>query len=373
MAGIYIHIPFCTKACHYCDFHFSTDLSSNERMINAIITEIVLRKNEITESIQTIYFGGGTPSILSNKQLEKLIQTIKNNYLVSDDSEITLEANPDDIQDQSLLGWKEIGINRLSIGIQSFLEKDLVWMNRSHSVEQALNAISLARKFGFKNITIDLIYGIPDLTASEWESNLQMAIDLNPEHISAYCLTIEPKTVFGHRFKKGEMLPINDENASEQFIFMRKKLAEAGVIQYEVSNFSKPGFESKHNSSYWAGKKYLGFGPSAHSYDGKNRRWNLSNNSIYMKGIEDGVDYFEEEELSEKDKMNETIMISLRTIKGIDLVNFENHFQSEKKMELINKAIKYVNTRHLTVNSNKIAATEDGLLLIDKIATDLFF
>lgn len=373
MAGIYIHIPFCRKACHYCDFHFSTDLAYIDRMVNAISTEITLRKGELKESISTIYFGGGTPSVLKENHLEKLLKGIEQNYILNDSIEITLETNPDDIDKESLTSWKKLGINRLSIGIQSFIEEDLEWMNRSHTVEQAKKAVLLARELGFNNITIDLIYGIPNLSASDWESNLNLAVQLNPDHISAYCLTIEPKTVFGHRYKKGEMKAINDEDASDQFIVMRNLLAQQGFAQYEVSNFSKSGFESKHNSSYWQGKNYFGFGPSAHSYDGKTRRWNVSNNFNYLKGIEEGADYFEEEELSDKDKLNETIMISLRTIRGIDLSLLESNFKLEKKEELISKAKKYLDSKHLTIEESNLKATETGLLLIDKISAELFF
>lgn len=373
MAGIYIHIPFCRKACHYCDFHFSTDLSYIDRMVSAISSEMVLRKYEVKEKVSTIYFGGGTPSVLEQKHFVKLFQTIYENYVVDEKSEITIEVNPDDCTEENLNIWKNNGINRLSIGIQSFKESDLEWMNRSHSLEQSKNAVLLARKMGFNNITIDLIYGIPDLSASDWEKNIQMALSLKPNHISAYCLTIEPKTVFGHRFKKGEMKAIDDEMASNQFIVLRKVLADNGFSQYEVSNFSQPGFESKHNSSYWKGEKYVGFGPSAHSYDGQYRRWNISNNFSYLKGIEEGTDYFDEEELSDNDRINETIMISLRTISGINLSLLESKFGIEKRNTLMKESQKYIDTNHLMLEANNLKATETGLLLIDKICSDLFF
>lgn len=373
MAGIYIHIPFCRKACHYCDFHFSTDLSYIDRMVSAIASELVLRKHELKEKVTTIYFGGGTPSVLYAFHFDKIFQSIHENYVLDTEMEVTIEINPDDCTRENLDIWKRQGINRLSIGIQSFKESDLLWMNRSHSIEQAKNAVLLARELCFTNITIDLIYGIPDLTASDWEKNIEMALSLKPNHISAYCLTIEPKTVFGHRFKKGEMKAIDDEMASNQFLTLRKILSENGFKQYEVSNFSQPGFESKHNSSYWKGEKYLGIGPSAHSYDGQYRRWNISNNFSYLKGIEEGADYFEEEELSEIDRINETIMISLRTISGINLSLLESKFGEEKSSELMEKANKYIHTNHLILEDKELKATETGILLIDKICSDLFF
>ena len=377
---LYLHIPFCRKACHYCDFHFSTDTDYADRMVNAICTEIVLRKSEIKEPLETIYFGGGTPSILSKSQLEKIFRLIQDSFLIKETVEITLEANPDDLSLEKLIELKEVGINRLSIGIQSFREEDLVWMNRSHSANEAIQCVQNAQKIGFSNITIDLIYGIPNLSASDfslrsrdcWEKNLMQAVKLNPQHISAYCLTIEKKTVLGHRFNKGEMKPIDEDQASEQFLFMRDFLAKKGYFQYEVSNFSKPDFESKHNTSYWEGKKYSGFGPSAHSYDGSTRRWNVSNNTNYMNGIEEGLDYFEEETLTENNRINETIMISLRMVKGLDVEQFEKNFGKEKLKHLLEQSQKHQTNHYLIINNQFLQATPQGLLMIDAICADLF-
>lgn len=370
---LYLHIPFCRKACHYCDFHFSTDTDYADRMVNAICTEIVLRKSEIKEPLETIYFGGGTPSVLTRSQLEKIFRVIHDSYLIKENVEVTLEANPDDLSQEKLIELKEAGINRLSIGIQSFRDEDLIWMNRSHSTNEAIQCVQNAQKIGFSNITIDLIYGIPSLSASDWEKNLMQAVKLNPQHISAYCLTIEKKTVLGHRFNKGEMKPIDEDQASEQFLFMRDFLSKNGYFQYEVSNFSKPGFESKHNTSYWEGKKYSGMGPSAHSYDGTTRRWNVSNNMNYMKGIEDGLDYFEEETLTENNRINETIMISLRMVKGLDLQKFENTFGKENLELLLEQSKKHQTNHYLIINQQFLQATPLGLLMIDAICADLFF
>lgn len=369
---LYLHIPFCRKACHYCDFHFSTDTDYADRMVNAICTEIVLRKSEIKEPLETIYFGGGTPSVLSKPQLEKIFRVIHESHLMKGNVEITLEANPDDLSEEKLKELKEAGVNRLSIGIQSFREEDLVWMNRSHSVMEAMQCVQNAQKIGFSNITIDLIYGIPNLSASDWEMNLMQAVDLNPQHISAYCLTIEKKTVLGHRFNKGEMKPIDEEQASEQFLFMRDFLSKNGYFQYEVSNFSKPGYESQHNTSYWLGKKYSGIGPSAHSFDGMTRRWNVSNNSVYMKGIEEGLDYFEEETLTEENRINETIMISLRMVKGLNLEEFQIAFGEKEKLELLDRSQKHLTGELLVIDNGFLKATALGLLMIDAICADLF-
>jgi oxygen-independent coproporphyrinogen-3 oxidase len=341
-------------------------------MVNAICTEIVLRKSEIKEPLETIYFGGGTPSVLSKLHLEKIFRVIYDSYLINEKVEITLEANPDDLFEEKLKELKEAGINRLSIGIQSFREEDLIWMNRSHSANQSILCVQNAQRIGFSNITIDLIYGIPNLSASDWEKNLMQAVKLNPQHISAYCLTIEKKTVFGHRFKNGEIKPIDEDQASEQFLFMRDFLSKNGYFQYEVSNFSNPGFQSKHNTSYWEGKKYSGFGPSAHSYDGSTRRWNVSNNMNYMKGIEEGLDYFEEEILTESNRINETIMISLRMVKGLDLELFEKNFGKEKLKLLLDQSQKHQINQYLITNNQFLQATPQGLLMIDAICADLF-
>lgn len=370
---LYIHIPFCKKACHYCDFHFSTQTDYADRMVNAICTELVLRKFEVQNALETIYFGGGTPSVLSEKQLKKIFHVIYENYLIAENPEITLEANPDDLTEEKLTELKSAGVNRLSIGIQSFRDEDLKWMNRSHNAGQAEACVRMAQKTGFDNITIDLIYGIPSLTASDWEKNLTMAVNLNPKHISAYCLTIESKTVFGHRLKKGDLNPVDDEKSSEQFIFMRKFLGKHGFVHYEISNFAKPGFESKHNTSYWKGHSYLGVGPGAHSYDGFYRRWNVANNQTYMQGIENGMDYFEEEELTMENRMNEAIMISLRTVGGLNSMKFRECFGEENTDKLMKRADKHFSDGNLVSTDGFIQATEKGLLLIDAICADLFF
>ena len=280
MAGIYIHIPFCKKACNYCDFHFSTSLKNKSSLVNALINEIKLRKNELKdEVVQTIYFGGGTPSLLELDEITSLLESIKTDYLLSDNIELTIEVNPDDISEEKLISWKSLGINRLSVGVQSFYDRDLKLMNRAHNSHQSEKSIKLVAKY-FDNFTIDLIYGIPEMTSQEWISNLEKAIAFGVPHISCYALTVEPKTVLEKQIANGKIRPVNDDIYLEHFNIMTTLLKSNGFIHYEFSNFSKEGYYSKNNSAYWKGEKYLGIGPSAHSFNGINRSWNISNNNI---------------------------------------------------------------------------------------------
>jgi oxygen-independent coproporphyrinogen-3 oxidase len=279
LAGVYIHIPFCKQACYYCNFHFSTSLRLKDVLIPAILKEIELRSiHADNEVIQTIYFGGGTPSLLSMDDINAILSSLNKNFNISDSAEISLEANPDDITIEKLNGWRNAGINRLSIGIQSFIERDLQWMNRAHNVSQALSCIHLARESGFNNFSIDLIFGVPGLSNSEWENNVQTVIDLQVPHISSYALTVEPKTALQKMIVTKKKENVNADIQAEQYHILMKKMNEAGYEHYEISNFAKPGFRSRHNSSYWQSEKYIGIGPSAHSYNGKERMWNKANN-----------------------------------------------------------------------------------------------
>ena len=287
MSGIYIHIPFCKQACHYCDFHFSTSLKKKEEMVLALAKEIQMRKSEFqVEAVETIYFGGGTPSILSNEDLNFLIDSVYKNYNVVANPEITIEANPDDLSEERIVDLSKSKVNRLSIGIQSFFEDDLKMMNRAHNAIEVQKCLEFATHY-FDNISIDLIYGIPGSSNEKWKQNIAKALSFGIPHISSYALTVEPKTALDNFIKKGIIASPDDEAASNQFDILVETLQENGFIHYELSNFGKENYFSKNNSSYWLGKKYIGIGPSAHSYDGKNRGWNVANNSLYIKSIQD--------------------------------------------------------------------------------------
>ncbi|WP_421801025.1 radical SAM family heme chaperone HemW [Flagellimonas sp.] len=378
MSGIYIHIPFCKQACHYCDFHFSTQLGKKEAMVQTIAKEMVLRKSEVEDEVETIYFGGGTPSVLSNKEIEFLIQTVYDNYIVIDHPEITLEANPDDLvssraQSRSLfLDYKNVGINRLSIGIQSFFDEDLKLMNRAHNAGEAEQCIKEAKQY-FDNITIDLIYGIPGMDNERWKSNIQRALDFGLPHISSYALTVEPRTALKKFIEKGVVPDVDDEQAQEQFHILVDMLAEQGFVNYEISNFGKPGFFSKNNTAYWLGKKYLGVGPSAHSFDGKNRGWNIRNNPTYIKKINEGILPIEVEALSQSDRYNEAVMTGLRTVWGVSLEKIEKEFGLTYLDYLNQQAQKYVEQGLLQLVDGKLLTTKKGKFLADGIASDLFF
>ncbi|MBO0342474.1 radical SAM family heme chaperone HemW [Flagellimonas profundi] len=377
MSGIYIHIPFCKQACHYCDFHFSTQLGKKEAMVNAIAKELVLRKSEVDDEVETIYFGGGTPSVLSNAEIERLIQTVYDNYKVIDNPEITLEANPDDLvssraQSRDLfLKYKNAGINRLSIGIQSFFEEDLKLMNRAHNASEAEQCIQEAIQY-FDNITIDLIYGIPGMDNERWEANVQKALDFGLPHISSYALTVEPRTALKKFIEKGLVPDVDDEHAQEQFHILVDMLEAEGFVNYEISNFGKPGFFSQNNTAYWLGKTYLGVGPSAHSFDGKHRSWNIRNNPTYIKKIEAGVLPMETEALSTTDRYNEYVMTGLRTIWGVDLDRIASEFGKNYRMYINQQSSKFLEQGLLLIEDGKLLTTKKGKFLADGIASDLF-
>ena len=337
----------------------------------ALIKELNLRKSEIKEPIKTIYFGGGTPSILSIKELDLLLKTIYANYQVIDKPEITLEANPDDLSDKKIIALAKTNINRLSIGVQSFFDDDLQFMHRAHTAKEALKSLKTATKY-FENITIDLIYGVPNLSTQKWEKNLQIAFDLGINHISSYALTIEVKTALYQFIKKGKIKPLDEDKALRHFEILLKETQKNNYVQYETSNFGKEGFFSKHNTSYWLGKNYLGIGPSAHSFNGKTRSWNVKNNTKYINALENNILPSETEILSNNDLFNETIMIGLRTIWGISLKDIETKFGKEKRDYLLLKIQKYMDNKTLKVENNTITATQKGKFLIDGIASDLF-
>ena len=372
MSGIYIHIPFCKQACHYCDFHFSTSMKKKDEMVVALAKEIEMRKSEFQdEVVETIYFGGGTPSRLQIADLRLQIDSIYKNYKVSENPEITLEANPDDLSEEYLVELTKIGINRLSIGIQSFFEEDLKMMNRAHNSEEAKKCLELATHY-FDNISVDLIYGIPDMSNEKWLENIETALSFNIPHISSYALTVEPKTALHTFIQKGIIPQPDDEVAQEHFQILVDKLSENDFIHYELSNFGKENYFSKNNSSYWLGKKYIGIGPSAHSYDGEKRGWNVSNNSLYLKSISENKLPSETEILSKTDRYNEYVMTGLRTIWGISLDRISSEFGKTYLDYLNQQAAKYIEDHLLFVDENILRTTKKGKFLSDGIASDLF-
>ena len=373
MAGIYIHIPFCKKACHYCNFHFSTSTKLIEPLVDCIIKELELRKNDTQEIIETIYFGGGTPSILTTIQIEQILKAVYNHYSVSEEAEVTIESNPDDIVEDKLQQWKWMGVNRLSIGIQSFREEDLLWMNRAHNAEQAFNCVKLAQANGFNNITIDLIYGVPNLSDEHWIQNIKTALSLNVPHISCYALTIEPKTALDKLIKTNKKEPVDADKQAAQFNILMDELNKAGFEHYEISNYALPGFRSKHNSSYWQGKHYIGIGPSAHSFNGSSRQWNVANNALYVQSINNNTLPSEIEVLSINEQYNEFVMTTLRTIEGIDLYKLELHFGKEKLTQTLYEINKWIDRGLAIHQNNHIILTQQGKLMADGIASDLFY
>lgn len=371
MAGIYIHIPFCKQKCTYCDFHFSTTFAVyRDEMITTITTEITSRIKYLEgKTIETIYFGGGTPSLLLNAELKSIMDTIHSNFNVSKNAEVSLEANPDDITNENLIIWRTNGINRLSIGIQSFKKSDLDWMNRAHTVNESLTAIQKAQNAGFENLTADLIYGLPDLTNEEWREHIQKIIDFGVPHISAYNLTVEKGTVLNSWVEKKKIIPANEDQQSNQFNILLDALAENKYTQYEISNFSKSGFESKHNSNYWKGEWYLGVGPSAHSFNGLTRRWNVSNNQKYIKELSNNS-YFEVEILSTEDRFNELILTGLRTIYGVDLSALNQICSIDDAFS--KKIDSFIENKWLINTSGTLTLTNEGRLLADHISSELF-
>lgn len=368
VAGIYIHIPFCRKACNYCNFHFSTSLKVVDQMVHAICTELMQRKLELLNTpIETIYFGGGTPSLLNQNHLLQIFETIESNFNLRDIKEITLEANPEDITTESLETWKKLNFDRLSIGVQSLNEAELTFMNRNHNAIQSKAAIELAINANFKNITIDYIYGSPWKTDEDWKSELNWALNSGITHLSAYALTVEPKTQLANQINKNILPPPTDESMESQFNILQEYISKNGWEAYEISNYCKPEHRAVHNSNYWAGKPYLGVGPSAHSFDGQNsRRWNVSNNALYIKGIENGTVYWENEVLTFENKFNEYLMTKLRTKEGIDLNYIESinpNWKKNQSKNIINLSLK----GNITVSNNALCLSNSGKLISDYI------
>ena len=399
MAGIYLHIPFCKQACFYCDFHFSTSLKKKDTLVSCLIKELEIRKEELqNETIETIYFGGGTPSLLSIYEIQSIIDAINANYKVVENLEITLEANPDDLvsvraQSRTIFeDYKKAGINRLSIGIQSFFEEDLKLMNRAHNAKEAKSCLSAAIG-SFDNITVDLIYGIQNMSIEKWKQNLQIVFDFGINHISSYALTVEPNTALDSFIKSGKYPPLNEELAKQHFDVLVEETEKQGFVHYEISNFGKTNFFSKHNTSYWKGKKYIGIGPSAHTFSKTHRSWNVANNTKYIKSILENKLPNETEELSKNDQFNEAVMTGLRTIWGVSLAEIEAEFGSDYKNQLLASAEKFIQQDLLVIaretkqsfNDKEIISsipprndieflktTKKGKFLADGLASELF-
>jgi oxygen-independent coproporphyrinogen III oxidase len=370
MAGLYIHIPFCKQACHYCDFHFSTNQESREQLCGAIAKELNLQTSYLGgEKLETIYFGGGTPSLLSSSELEIIFSSIYKNYSVATDAEITLEANPDDLTKRKLTELKQSGVNRLSIGIQSFQDDVLKFFNRAHDSKESIECIAHAREAGFANLSLDLIYAVPGQDLNQWKKNIEQAMALKPEHISAYSLTIEDKTAFGQWQKKGKIKAVNENESAADLEVLMDMLSQHEYEHYEISNFCKPGFYSKHNSSYWKQRKYLGVGPSAHSYNVESRQFNISNNHLYLKAMAKDDVPFEREFLTREDKINEYIFTTLRTQWGCDLSYLETELGYHQDKRLLQQL---VDQQLLVLQGSVAQLTRKGKLLADQIATDLF-
>ena len=373
LASIYIHIPYCRQKCTYCNFHFRITQNDKQEMLESIKKEIKMRNSYLNNSkITSVYFGGGTPSILNKVEIKSIMNTIYNNFQLDINSEITLECNPDDLDKKKLLELKEIGINRLSIGIQSFDDADLKFMNRSHNSKEALNCIKLAKESGFDNITIDLIYGLPNQSNENWKKNLRQMLALEIQHFSAYSLTVEPKTKLKHLIDKKILKPLDDKVTVKHFDTLLEIAIKNNFIHYEISNFGKEGFFSKHNTAYWKNKHYLGIGPSAHSFNGSSRRWNVASNKQYIEKVKaDGL-YFEVEQLSNTQRYNEYIFTSLRTIWGVELDYINNRFGKDPLNYFKKQVITWQNQEKIKQQGNNYTLTKKGKLYADAIASDLF-
>jgi len=373
LASIYIHIPYCKQQCTYCNFHFRIAQDDKKEMLKSIKKEILMRQSYLNGAkISSIYFGGGTPSILNKGEIQSLIHTIHNNFKIDIDAEITLECNPDDLDKKKLLELKEIGINRLSIGIQSFDDADLKFMNRSHNAMEALSCIQFAKETGFENITIDLIYGLPKQTNEKWKKNLEQMLTLDIQHFSAYSLTVEPKTKLKHQIDKKLVTPLDDKITVEHFNTLLEIATENKFVHYEISNFGKEGFFSNHNSAYWKNKHYLGVGPSAHSFNGSSRQWNVASNKQYIEKLNEDETYFEVEQLSNAQQYNEYIFTALRTIWGVELYYIDNQFGEEALNYFKKQIINWENKGKIKQKKGTYTLSKEGKLYADAIASDLF-
>jgi oxygen-independent coproporphyrinogen-3 oxidase len=375
MAGIYIHIPFCKQACSYCNFYFSVSLGQKEKLIAALLKEIELTQEYLeNEKIETIYFGGGTPSLLTGDEVMRVIDKISAYHDINEIKEFTLEANPDDLSKSKVAEFKalkSIGLNRFSIGVQSFFDEDLLYMNRAHNATEAESSIKRVQDAGFDNLTIDLIYGTPTMNDEHWMQNLEKVYQLDIPHISSYALTVEPKTTLFSQIQKGKAKPVDEEQSARQFKILMKEMLANGYEQYEISNYAKPGHYAVHNSNYWFGKKYLGLGPSAHSFNGKARRWNIANNNSYTESLSQSKLNFEEEILTEAQKVNERIMTSLRTQWGLRISDLPSGWQA-RILELIESDLPKLDESFYMYKDKVLTLTDEGKLFADRIAANLF-
>ena len=371
---IYFHIPFCKQACHYCDFHFSTSLKYKDDLLVALKKEIALRANYLTnKTLRSIYFGGGTPSLLTATEIQSLLDTVAAHFHIATDAEITLEANPDDLNPTKVQSLRNTPINRFSIGIQSFFEEDLRWMNRAHHADEAESSIKRVQDAGFENITADLIYGYPLLSNRKWLSNMEKMMSFDIPHISSYAMTVEQKTALAHFIRHGKTAPMEEPQSAEQMNMLIDTLTQNGFAHYEISNFAKNGQYAKHNTAYWQGQHYLGLGPSAHSFDGKSRSWNIANNAHYIGGISLNEPVYDTEILSLEDQFNEYVMTSLRTMWGIDLDKISSDFGIERERHLRSLLTPFLAQQTVDLLENRyIVLTPTGKLLADHIASELF-
>jgi len=371
LAGIYIHIPFCKQSCHYCNFHFSTSTKNKDEVLDAIENEIKQKGQATNEAISTIYFGGGTPSILDVNEINSIINRIHKEFNVESEAEITIEANPDDLNKEKIINLSLTEINRLSIGVQSFIDKELKIMNRAHDSKKALNSIEISKKY-FNNISIDLMYGVPESTLESWTYNLDTVSQFDINHISSYALTLEPKTALESFVRKLVVEMPEEELVYDQYNLINKKLEPLGFINYEVCSFAKENFFSKNNSAYWLRKKYIGIGPSAHSFDGKSRSWNISNNKKYIDQIKKGKSFYKKEKLSKVDQYNEYVMTGFRTIWGVSANFIENNFNSKFKNYFTDRIQKHIDQKNIIVKDDIYTTTNEGRFLADGISSDLF-
>ena len=372
MSGIYIHIPFCKQACHYCDFHFSTSLKLKNQMITSIIKEIQLRSNEFPNEVNSLYIGGGTPSLMENTDLELIFTALEKQVSLSALREITIEINPEDLDKNKLEFYKSLGINRLSIGIQSMDNKVLKWMNRVHDKKQVINGINNAKKIGFENMSFDFIYGTPSTLNRNYQDELLELLEFEPNHLSCYHLTIESGTYFGHLLKKNKIKPIEDDVSEEEFLWISNKMKSLNYEHYEISNFAIKGEESYHNSNYWKQRPYIGLGPGAHSFNKGKRRWNISNNVQYIKNIESNSVFHKEEFLSNYDSINEQIMLGLRTSKGFNLDNVVNNLKIKNKTDFENKLNRFINEEIIFNKNNNVHMSPEKWLLSEYVSRELF-
>jgi oxygen-independent coproporphyrinogen III oxidase len=370
MAGIYIHIPFCKKACYYCNFHFSTTLHLMDDIALAIAAEAKMQTNYLTETVHTIYFGGGTPSLIGVKNLTIIMEALHKNYTIATDIECTLEANPDDITVENIKAWKALGINRLSIGVQSFIDRDLEWMNRAHNSKHAIECITIAKENGITNLSIDLIYGSPELSNADWLQNIDIAMQLGIQHLSCYALTVEPNTALEKMILQLKKQPVDANVAAAQMELLMQVAPQYQLEHYEISNLALAGFRSKHNSAYWQGVNYLGLGPSAHSFNGTTRQWNIANNALYLQSIKNGTLPFEIEQLTEKNRYNEYLMTSIRTLEGVQLSKLFSIINTEKAF--MANTEKYIKKNLAVLSKGYFYLTQQGRLSADGIAADLF-